>query len=77
MNSKNIRKHKNDIFRLLLNVVPSGKIETPEEIRKDIIEFAEMIVNDKPDLKNFGIRGTDLEELLELLRNIFLEKSEA
>lgn len=77
VDSKNIRKHKNDIFRLLSNVVPSSKVETPEEIQKDIIEFAEMIVNDKPDLKNLGIRGTDLEELLELLKDIFLEKSEA
>lgn len=74
---KNIRKHKNDIFRLLSNVVPSGKVEIPEEIQKDIIEFAEMIINDKPDLKNLEIKGTDLEELLELLWDIFLEKSEA
>lgn len=77
VDSKNIRKHKNDIFRLLSNVVPSSKVETTEEIQKDIIEFAEMIVNDKPDLKNLGIRGTDLEELLELLKDIFLEKLEA
>ena len=74
MDSKNIRKHKNDIFRLLSNVVPSSKVETAEEIQKDTIEFAEMIVNDKPDLKNLEIRGADLEELLDLLRDIFLEK---
>lgn len=77
VDSKNIRKHKNDIFRLLSNVVPSSKVETAEEIQKDIIEFTEMIINDKPDLKNLEITATDLYELLDLLRSIFLETLEA
>ncbi len=77
VDSKNIRKHKNDIFRLLSNVVPSSKVETAGEIQKDIIQFTELILNDKPDIKNLGIKGTDLDELLDLLKDIFLEKSEA
>ncbi len=56
VDSKNIRKHKNDIFRLLSNVVPSSKVETAGEIQKDIIEFTELILKDKPDLKNLEIK---------------------
>ncbi len=31
---------------------------------------------DKPDLKNLGIRGTSLDELLGILGDIFLQRSE-
>lgn len=77
VDTKNIKKHKNDIFRLLANVTPSSKIETAEEIKNDIIQFIEQINEDKPELKNLGIRGTSLDEMLEILGNIFLGKSEA
>ncbi len=74
---KNIKKHKNDVFRLLANVSPSSRIQAVEEIQKDVIQFIEQIKADKPDLKNLGIRGTNLDEMLEILGNIFLGKSEA
>ena len=71
VDSKNIKKHKNDIFRLLANVTPSNKIETSTEIQKDISRFMELIREDKPDLKNLGIRGTSFDELMEILNSIF------
>jgi hypothetical protein len=72
VDSKNIKKHKNDIFRLLANVTPSSKIETSDEIQRDISQFMELIRADKPDLKNLGIRGTNFDELIEILNSIFL-----
>ena len=39
LDSKDIKKHKNDIFRLLTNVAPSSRIETAKEIQTDIIQF--------------------------------------
>jgi hypothetical protein len=77
VDSKNIKKHKNDIFRLLANVTPSSKVETSDEIQKDISQFIELIREDKPDLKNLGIRGTNFDELMEILKSIFLQRSEA
>jgi hypothetical protein len=77
VDSKNIKKHKNDIFRLLANVTPSNKVEIPNEIKKDISLFMELIREDKPDLQNLGIRGTSFDELIEILNNIFLRKKEA
>ncbi|SMP38747.1 hypothetical protein [Anoxynatronum buryatiense] len=74
VDSKNMRKHKNDVFRLLSNVTPSKKIETAKGIQKDITEFSELILTDKPDLRNLRIKGTDFEELLGLLKDVFLEK---
>jgi len=73
VDTKNIKKHKNDIFRLLANVSPTIRIRPAQEIQKDVIQFIELIKEDKPDLKNLGIRGTTLDELLEILGDIFLE----
>lgn len=77
IDTKNIKKHKNDVFRLLANVSPTSRIEPSIEIRKDIIQFIEQIKEDKPDLKNLGIRGTSFDEMLEILGDIFLGKAEA
>lgn len=72
IDSKNVRKHKNDIFRLLPNITPSTKINVPQDIKKDIVQFIELIDEDKPDLKNLGLTGKDFNELIELLKNIYL-----
>jgi hypothetical protein len=36
------------------------------------MQFIEQIKEDIPDLKNLGIRGTSLDEMLEILGDIFL-----
>lgn len=77
VDTKNIRKHKNDVFRLLANVSPTSRVESSRDIQKDIIQFIEQIKEYKPDLKNLGIRGTSLDEMLEILGDIFLGKAEA
>lgn len=77
VDTKNIRKHKNDVFRLLANVSPTSRIESSRDIQNDVIQFIAQIKEDKPDLKNFGIRGTILNEMLEILGDIFLGKAEA
>jgi hypothetical protein len=71
VDSKNIKKHKNDVFRLLANVTPAGRIETATEIRRDIAQFIELIDKDKPDIKNLGIKGTTFSELMEVLKSTF------
>ncbi len=49
IDTKNIKKHKNDVFRLLANVSPTSRIEPSVEIQNDIIQFIEQIKEDKPD----------------------------
>ncbi len=72
IDSKNIKKHRNDIFRLLVNVNPSTRVEIVDEIKEDVNEFTDMIYLDKPDLKNLGIKRTKFTELMEILENCFL-----
>lgn len=77
VDTKNIKKHKNDVFRLLAFVSPKSRIETAEEIQSDIFQFIDKIKEDRPELKNLGIRGISLDEMLELLGDIFLGTDEA
>lgn len=71
IDSRSIKKHKNDVFRLLANVMPSRRVEISEEIEEDLIQFSKMIRADQPDLKNLGLGSTSFEELMEVLENIF------
>lgn len=67
---KNIKKHKNDVFRLLANVPPASRIQPAGEIQNDVIQFIEHMKEERLDLKGLGISGTTLDEMLELLGNI-------
>lgn len=71
-----IRKHKNDIFRLLAYVYPTSRIECTNDIQNDVIQFIQQIKEDKPDLKNLRIKNTSFEEMLKILEGIFLGKPE-
>jgi len=71
VDSKNIKKHKNDVFRLLANVIPAGRIETAAAIRSDIAQFIELIDKDRPDITNLGIRNTSFSQLMEVLKSTF------
>lgn len=77
IDDKNIKKHKNDIFRLLANMTPSSRVETAETIQNDISQFIKLINEDKPDLRNLGIINTSFEELMGIFENSFLQSSEA
>lgn len=72
IDSKNVKKHKNDIFRLLVNLTPSSKIEVEDEIYEDINRFLEKITDDQPDLKNLGIKTVTFEELLNRIKELYI-----
>ena len=75
VDNKNIRKHKNDVFRLseLLdrNQPP---LRLPSPILRDMQTFTEKMKTDTVDLKQLGIRNKTIEELIEeLLATYILE----
>lgn len=77
IDTKNIRKHKNDVFRLLANVSPAIRLELPGEIQADVSSFIHQIRQDPPELKNLGIRRVSLDEMLETLAAIFSGQADA
>lgn len=71
IDSKDIKKHKNDVFRLVANVDKNVRIAIEGQVRKDAEIFIERAKKDFVDLKNLGIRNTSYEELLKVLSNCY------
>ena len=67
VDSKDIRKHRNDVFRLTQLLNPSEQIQTPAAVLQDISRFVELSANENFNLKQLGVRMTS-DELFERLR---------
>lgn len=57
VDSKNIKKHKNDVFRLTELIDPTIKITAPQQVQTDIQEFVQRMQNENIDLKQLGLVG--------------------
>lgn len=69
IDSKTIKKHKNDVFRLYQILDPATDPEAPEAVKKDIGEFISRMRDEDVDLKALGIRtGTPDDILTEIAR---------
>ena len=74
VDSKNIRKHKNDVFRLteLLNRDMQMSAQMSDAVYKDMSYFIEQMKHEEIDLKQLKIRGKTKEEILSDLAKIYL-----
>lgn len=71
IDSKNIRKHKNDIFRLSALLGQNIKIYVLPEIYKDIQTFLQSMQQESVDTKQLGLTRSK-ENILEILQNTYL-----
>ncbi len=73
VDSKNIRKHKNDVFRLTELLIPDQEPLSflPDAIKNDMKEFIAHLAEEDVDLKQLGISGKSKEEILNELKRIF------
>lgn len=73
VDSKNIRKHKNDVFRLteLLDENQEPLNDMPAAVREDMQTFFERMEAEEVDPKQLGIRGKTKESILDQLRGIY------
>ena len=74
IDEKQLRKHKMDIFRLLLLLTPEDNFSIAENIKSDIANFVEVVKDDLPDkqiFKEMGAGNVDAKELFELLIGAF------
>lgn len=67
VDSKNIKKHKNDIFRLEQLLTTNSKQQLGDEILSDMQRFLIEIADEPLDLKSLGIRGLNKEEIIGVL----------
>ena len=71
VDQKNIRKHRNDVFRLLQLLPEEAKVEMPEQIRNDLRKFLDVIGKDQTlDPKAFDVQMSR-EEGMDLLRSAY------
>jgi hypothetical protein len=73
IDSRNIKKHKNDIFRLLVLLSGDEKVILNAAIKEDISEFIKVVEVElkEIELNSLGIKmGKDM--CIELLKNIYL-----
>lgn len=71
IDSKSIRKHKNDVFRLTSLLVPNRRLVLEEEIQKDMRAFLAAMEHENIDLKSLGIKGSSQEKRIDLLYDYF------
>ena len=71
IDSKDIRKHRNDVFRLYQIVDPSPLRETPPVVAADIRRFLTEVRGETIGLKSLGIARISLDEVLAQLGRIY------
>lgn len=69
--SRNIKKHKNDVFRLLSIVNPSHPFPLPEPIQHDMKQFLLCMEKEQIDMKALGL-PLKANEPIEILKNLYL-----
>ena len=74
VDSKDIKKHKNDIFRLSTLLTPDMQIEVTNDINDDIELFLNEVINDNVNLKQLGIRGMNINDAVIRIRKAYLRK---
>lgn len=70
---KNIRKHRNDVFRLTDLLDPRRRISTPDTVLQDMNCFILQMLKEQVDLKQLGIVGRKQAEILEELKMIYIK----
>lgn len=68
IDSKDIKKHKNDVIRLAANLDADASAKIDGQVRKDVLAYIQQAENDNVDLKNLGIRGTTYSGILERIK---------
>jgi hypothetical protein len=71
IDSKNIRKHKNDVFRMYRIAEPDNRIELPANIASDMRLFLGLISKEAIDLKLLGLGSTTLDLIIAELKRMY------
>ena len=71
VNSDDIKKHKNDVFRLLPLINPDVKIQTGGNVRGTVLSFIEKMGSEAV-ADEFLSNGRTKEETLDIFRKVYL-----
>lgn len=71
IDSRDIKKHRNDIFRLFTILAPYAKPIVSSEIKQDLSKAFDLLKNDNIDLNSLGISGTSVSSVLAELKTFY------
>ncbi|MFA6118739.1 MAG: hypothetical protein WCT85_01615 [Parachlamydiales bacterium] len=72
VDEKDIRKHRNDVFRLYQLLTENSHVHLPESIQQDMKKFfVELKNNSSIDLMSLGLKNIKLNDVLITLANIY------
>lgn len=72
VDSKNIKKHRNDIFRLYAVLSTDSRVDIAKSIKTDLLRFLDAMPQEQGlDLSNFGLGGATLEAVSADLKTIY------
>lgn len=69
--SKDILKHKRDVFRLSQLVTGADSIELCDEIKRDMQQFVDEMMQENIVLRDIGVSG-DKDEILSLFERVYM-----
>ena len=71
VNERDLKKHKNDVFRLFPLVEPSAQVTVSSAVGADVNQFIDAMKREPVDLEKLGVEGMPLEEILRALERMF------
>ena len=75
VDAKSIKKHRNDVCRLATLLTGSEQPVMSEGVRRDMQRFMEAYESDPVDPKALKIKGVETQEVVEVLRSVYLQQS--
>ena len=67
VDSRDIKKHRNDVIRLSILLTPITKVDIPNAIKEDLSQFIQNLDTEELNLKQLGIRNMNKNTLIQLL----------
>lgn len=73
VDSKDIKKHRNDILRLYQLLNPGERVPLPETIRADLTSFLHAVESglEQQILKQLGIAGVSVTEVIQTIKTVY------
>lgn len=72
VNERDLKKHKNDVFRLFRLVEPSAQIAISSTVGKDVGQFINAMRSEPINLEKLDVEGMPLDEVLRELERMFV-----
>ena len=71
IDEKDIRKHKNDVARLVTLLTGNESCAVSAGVNADMARFIEAFEKEPPDMKALGISGVTVTDITDLLKKVY------